>query len=537
MDSSPPLRESTMSQSSDVPILDLLAGRAAQLYSLPAVAAEVLRLTGSGEVDRTTLKACLDNDPALTMRILKVVNSSLFGLTRKVADLGQAIALLGVKPLKMVVLGFTLPTELFANVDQDVLIQYWRHTLLKAAGCRELSRRLFPGRMEEAFTAGLLQDLGELVLIQQLGHSYIRFRRQVRTEKRSLREAEWLALGFDHVELSARLLSQWGMPQSLSVVVAAKEPILEEDSTGQRALTQTLHVAELMARVMESEDRAGMSGLLCAAHDEFGLKAEQVEEILAGLAQRTTELATILNLDLPASPLEMSANAHTRLAEASVDVLEELGEATLLSDMTTLQNEMQAAVRRKISAGAFSPVAAHGPTERFAEKGDQSSAASKETLFVTDEQLAQAVAQAISRCRSQQNSLTLVLFQTHEHSGGKEAASSAQASPERLKRALQRWSQQRGTVLAVRLGCFACLWEGCKRNEGFELARHMLDQAQDSALGSEGILPASWLFSAGLASLTLPPRNFPPRELIAAAERCLSGAMLSGGNAVKSIEF
>jgi len=96
-------------------VLDHLAARAAQLYSLPCVAAEVLKLTGSGEVDRPAIKACLENDPALTTRILKVVNSSLFGLTRKVTDLGQALALLGVKPLKMLVLGFSLPDQLVAR--------------------------------------------------------------------------------------------------------------------------------------------------------------------------------------------------------------------------------------------------------------------------------------------------------------------------------------------------------------------------------------------------------------------------------------
>src|SRR5690349_8334812 len=130
------------------PILELLAARAAQLYSLPAVAAQVLELTGGGDVDRSALKACLENDPALTTRILKVVNSSLFGVTRKVTDLGQALALLGVKPLKMLVLGFSLPAELLANTEKDVLTKYWRHTLLKAAGCREISRRLYPAQSE-----------------------------------------------------------------------------------------------------------------------------------------------------------------------------------------------------------------------------------------------------------------------------------------------------------------------------------------------------------------------------------------------------
>src|SRR5256885_1402829 len=136
----PPLaRETAADRPPSAPILDHLAARAAQLYSLPAVAVEILQLTGDGEVDRPALKRCLENDPALTTRILKAVNSSLFGLTRKVSDLGQALALLGVKPLKMLVLGFTLPSELTAQMDKEVLGHYWRHTLLKAAAYRELS--------------------------------------------------------------------------------------------------------------------------------------------------------------------------------------------------------------------------------------------------------------------------------------------------------------------------------------------------------------------------------------------------------------
>src|SRR5688572_17171004 len=297
-----------VNQGSAAPILDHLAACAAQLYSLPSVAAQVLQLTGSGEVDRPALKACLENDPALTTRILKVVNSSLFGLTRKVTDLGQALALLGVKPLKMLVLGFSLPHQLVAETEKEVLTEYWRHTLLKAAGCRELSRRLFPARSEETFTAGLLQDVGELVLIQQLGPSYIRFRGQVRKELRPLREAEWLALGFDHVELSARVLAQWGMPPSFIAIVNGKAA--GDEPSPDQGVIKVLHVAELMAHVVESG--ADQVGLAAAARDELGLTPEQVKEILDVLTLRAEELARILSLELPARA-ELSAAAHARL--------------------------------------------------------------------------------------------------------------------------------------------------------------------------------------------------------------------------------
>ncbi|MGI8977976.1 MAG: HDOD domain-containing protein [Pirellulaceae bacterium] len=531
MDASPIAPVPAVNQGSAAPILDHLAACAAQLYSLPSVAAQVLQLTGSGEVDRPALKACLENDPALTTRILKVVNSSLFGLTRKVTDLGQALALLGVKPLKMLVLGFSLPHQLVAETEKEVLTEYWRHTLLKAAGCRELSRRLFPARSEETFTAGLLQDVGELVLIQQLGPSYIRFRGQVRKELRPLREAEWLALGFDHVELSARVLTQWGMPPSFIAIVAGKHGQGEVPPADQ-ALIKVLDVAELMARVVEGHN-AGQIGLSAVARDELGLTAEQVQEILDVLTQRAEELARILSLELP-SRADLSAAAHARLAETSAQMLEGASEEALLAEMTALQTQLQVAARRQLTRG--SPRQVVHAAERPRPTTCEAHSAQKPVSLASEQQLFSEVAAAIVRCRGDKRSLSLVLFRVHGvlARGGDAGAYPA---PQLLLGGLERWSQDRGTGLALSQNTFALLWEGCTRNDGFELARHVLRLAQDSSHSAEGAVPSGWMLSAGLATLALPTRNFPPHEIIAAAQRCLAGALLSGGGAVKSIEI
>src|SRR5512144_1272336 len=100
--------------------------RAGQLYSLPAVAAEILHLTEQPQIDPRAIKRCLESDPALAARILRVANSSLFGPTRQVTELSQALTLLGIRPLKMLVLGFSLPKDLFAGLEAEVLANYWR---------------------------------------------------------------------------------------------------------------------------------------------------------------------------------------------------------------------------------------------------------------------------------------------------------------------------------------------------------------------------------------------------------------------------
>ena len=176
------------------------------LPSLPAVAMQVLELTRDEDVKVAEIASCVQNDPALTTKILRVVNSSLFGLSRKVTDLNRALAMLGTKPLKLLVLGFSLPDELLSDLESDVLARYWRHTLIKAVAAREISEMVWDLPGDEAFIAGLLQDIGMLVLIQDLGPSYVTFLDRVWSEGGDLAALETSTLGFDHAVLSARLL-------------------------------------------------------------------------------------------------------------------------------------------------------------------------------------------------------------------------------------------------------------------------------------------------------------------------------------------
>ena len=176
--------------------------RANSLYTLPAVAVEVLELTEQPAVDIPALKLCVERDPGLTAKLLRVVNSSMFGLSREVTDLNQALALLGVKPLKLLVLGFCLPKSLFEGLEAETLHAFWRHSLVKAVAARELCRVFWRGPHDEAFVAALLQDIGVLVLIQELGGPYVDFLRSVREEGRELSAMEHETLGFDHAILS-----------------------------------------------------------------------------------------------------------------------------------------------------------------------------------------------------------------------------------------------------------------------------------------------------------------------------------------------
>ena len=159
----------------DQQILDQIVVASRELYSLPAVAMHLLDLTGRPGVDSAQLKACIEQDPALTAKVLRTVNSSLFGLSNPVADLAQAVTMLGIQPLKLLVLGFSLPEGLLQNQSAHVLSWYWRRTLTKAVAARAVCERLKHAPGDEAFVVGMLADIGLLAFAQAFGEPYAKF--------------------------------------------------------------------------------------------------------------------------------------------------------------------------------------------------------------------------------------------------------------------------------------------------------------------------------------------------------------------------
>src|SRR5690606_13779453 len=116
---------------------------------------------------------------------------------------------------------------------------------------------------DDAFIAGLLQEIGQLVLVQDLGEPYVRFADRVAGSGGDLLAFEMQTLGFDHAILSARLLDHWGLPPAIVRAVAAPhdaDKILELPADEQ-PLAQVLHLAELLTRLLLGESPQSLAGL------------------------------------------------------------------------------------------------------------------------------------------------------------------------------------------------------------------------------------------------------------------------------------
>ena len=545
--------------------LDQIAGRATQLYSLPAVAIQVLDLASQPEIDARKLKECIENDPALTTRVLRVVNSSIFGLSREVGDLGQALALLGTKPLKLLVLGFSLPPSLLTGIAAEALSRYWKHTLTKAVAAREISDRLWHVSGEEAFIAGLLHDVGLLVLAQQIGDPYVRFLDSVNTEGADLYELERRAIGFDHTQLSACLLSAWNLPTVLThaVRVAASLEMIDELPIPERTLPRVLHVAELLAATISEGRSAALAELMQLGEQWKELARVDWDWLVTEIEQRVEQVADVFNLQLPGSLeyREMLSRAHAQLADVAFDAAGELlrkqsststadpvyerltAESQTLNDAmshwdrqpaTLLSGERVQLSAERTYAG---PSAADSSTPHGGAHNQISGATA--TLVEDDAALLARLRVAVSACRQIRSPLSLLLVEvdrldTIAFRVGERAATAVLL---RLESICRRIEQPGLMCQRVRDSRFGVILPKCDRRQAVEIGNQLRVRIRGSDAAARELGGEPLSISIGISAVNLPPRNFAAEDMIESADRCLRGVSSSGGDGLKSIEL
>ena len=550
-----PILRSTMTASATSPsVLDQLVKRAQRLYSLPSVAMRVLDLTNQATIDAKALKCCIENDPALTTKILRVVNSSLFGMSREVTDLNQALALLGTKPLKLLVLGFSLPEELFSGIEGEVLHRYWQHAVIKAVAAREVSELVWDMPGDEAFIGGLLQDIGTLVLIQSLGETYTTFLDSVFHGGGDLAALETSTLGFDHSVLSARLLDHWQLPPTIvsAVGVAHNSERILGLPPDEQVLPQILHLAELIACFLTQRDAEFLAHLLNIGQQYHELTESQLDSLIRSLEEKVPQLAEILSLQLPEGTdySAILALSHRQLAEVAADAAAGMlpdihsGEV-LLREARELGQEIERFVGQPLGAevnqnGLEQAVRDQTPEQAVPRQSPlrRHPPPSSATRFMDETGLCGLLGASVSACRQARTAISLAYVELDEFEaavmlGGMAATEQA---VDVLGRSIAGMLGEDGDCVQIADARFAAILRGYEREAAVEAARDLLTAVRKWSLDNARRGRNAVSISVGLATLSMPPKNFPPRELIDAAVRCLDGVQLSGGDGLKSRE-
>lgn len=238
-------QESERNEISSAEIMDYFLDKVEELHSSPAVIWRVLQLLKDPEFDVRDVELLLEADPALSAAILRLVNSSAYGLPQKITSLRQAILLLGARSLRLAVLSFGLVDRLTKGTPAKVYEDFWRRALTTASAAARLARTYRTTNADEAYCAGLLSELGVLALAQVDTRRYTRVYLTHRHGE-DLCPAEQARYGFDHAALGERLLLRWGLPRPLAQVAGSHHLV---EGTPE-ALHAVVHAGSLLSDVL-----------------------------------------------------------------------------------------------------------------------------------------------------------------------------------------------------------------------------------------------------------------------------------------------
>lgn len=538
--------------------------RARRLHSLPAVAIKVLELTNQPQVDLHALKECIETDPAITTKVLRVVNSSLFGLSREVSDLSQALALLGIKPLKLLVLGFSLSESVFTKFTGKSMLRCWRHTLTKAVAAREIAEKICHVPGDEPFIAALLQDIGKLVLLQELGEPYARLINRPFASQHELLKWEVETLGFDNTELTSRLLAHWGLPDSLLTAIELSNTVLDDSlpKTAARGVARMLQLANLLANLLVDARYDLLASVLSSGSDRSRLTQAQLSRLVADLQEKVAQLADVFSLELPPGLdyRDVLVQAHARMSDVSVELAAEsvrpdvpraeprCENAEMLDEVQALSTAVSQFINRSDS-GAHSKLEPAAAGSRPTMASGPHASPANEVLWRPSQSTPNAVkveaepgllnhlAMLVYACRQSRWALSLALVEIDHFPELviKHGPRQANRMARLVHDACRRLDVRQVGCLSLRHDSFGVTLPNCDRHQAAKICDALVQEVRHLApleIAESGV-PLT--VSVGLASVEILPKNFAPKELVDSATRCLSAARLSGGNTLKSI--
>jgi HD-like signal output (HDOD) protein len=270
--------------------------RARQLHSAPQVAQRVLDLTSDVQFSVHEVVDCLKRDPALAAKILRVVNSSAFGLRARVTGLPQAVSLLGQRSLRLITMTFSLVEALTRGTAGALYQDFWRRSLTMAAAASRLAAARPGADREAAYAAGLLADLGVLVMAQGAGEGYAALYEQ-RPHGPELVAAERDLFGFGHPALAGRLLQMWEFPPALVQAVVRHH----DAPTGAEPLETAVALSDPFADVLWRPNSPRLGAVRLSLHRAFGLDTDGFITLALACKQELTEQAQLFDVNLAES--------------------------------------------------------------------------------------------------------------------------------------------------------------------------------------------------------------------------------------------
>jgi HD-like signal output (HDOD) protein len=325
-----------------------------ELSSLPQTMAEVLRLVRDEGASAQNLAEVLGRDPNLAAKVLRAANSSFYGARREIRTIAQAVVTLGTRAVQALALSssvYDLTAGLKGRIDRA---RFWRHSLESAVASRLIADKAGKSNPDEAFVAGLLHDVGILVLESSFPEKFERIWPVVESGER-LEDVEENIWGTNHARVAQFLFEQWHLPESICEAVGHHhDQFVSTMKSEEFHLPQIVGLADALsqysivkARTMTTDDLERREIMQAS----LGLTNKDVEAVQTAVTSQMIEEARFLEMEI-GTVEELLLEANRRLYEQYVTL------ETLLRENRRMQEELAQAQIRQAALDALKTITA-----------------------------------------------------------------------------------------------------------------------------------------------------------------------------------
>ena len=288
----------------------------------PQATLEVLRICSNDAARHQEIADKVSIDPLLTVELLRIVNTPLFGLGKEIQSIQHAVTILGNKALRNVVLCLSISQVIDEQAFPELDIKpFWEDSLRRAVTARLLAPQL-KLNPDDAFTAGLLQDFGMLVLLHLNPDKQSQWT-MLRSMTPTARLQEELQLFQNsHAHIAAQLMQSWGLPDSLSDALAHHH---DEDNISATSLPYVLRLADWINALFVSNDKNECLEIIRQSlQNNLSMDEAQIETLLTDIPTQLEMAAHDLGMDVSEQTefQQVMESANKRLAEENLSYQE-----------------------------------------------------------------------------------------------------------------------------------------------------------------------------------------------------------------------
>jgi putative nucleotidyltransferase with HDIG domain len=232
--------------------IETLINNLDELPTLPSVFFTVNKMLSDPRTSAIDIGNAISMDQVIASKVLKLANSSFYGFTSRVNTIPHAVAVLGFSSTRNIVLTTSVLStlNLKARIKGFSLADFWKHSAAVGTIARLIANESYPQKREEAFVAGLLHDMGKLILAICAPEFFAEAIKLAISKGCLFLEVEKEVVGISHPEIVAQINKKWNLPEEITEVIVNHHKNI--DDTGEYAmLTAIVQLADILARGLQ----------------------------------------------------------------------------------------------------------------------------------------------------------------------------------------------------------------------------------------------------------------------------------------------